>query len=100
MKNKLCSESYHLPLGKAGFTLSVLGHQLHIGHFFLLFCFIFFIGYVALKYAHLQRSKKYCEPPKIQALNETANKSTVNRSETVKSEFDRTKHTEEAKLIS
>ena len=63
----------------------------------LIFCFAFFIGFVIIKWNHLRRAEKYKETPQIV---QQPNQQSVKRSETTKSEYDRTKHTEQTKLIS
>ena len=94
VKNQLCDVAHHEePLQLAGFGFS----SIHIGALMLIFCFAFFIGFVIIKWNHLRRAEKYKETPQIV---QQPNQQSVKRSETTKSEYDRTKHTEQTKLIS
>ena len=96
MKNELCDAAHHEEISftqTAGFDLS----SIHIGAIMLIFCFAFFIGFVIIKWNHLRRAEKYKETPQIV---QPSPQQLVKRSETTKSEFDRTKHTEQTKLIS
>merc|ERR1712193_430182 len=99
LKNQLCDSAHHRQEDNvtiasfAGFLSTI-----HIGALMLMFCFVFFIGFVCVKWNHLRRSVKYTETPQIQYVHPEPPK--VQRSETTKSEFDRTKHTEQTQLLS